>query len=110
MATNKKTPNAKAKQLAEKTPAGWAAEKARAMAGNERSAGRFARLADVLLSAETQGQRRLSFAEANKRAGLQRGERGDPAASWRLALQRTRQLVPLAWRVDAEAGALVRDE
>lgn len=90
--------------------ASWAAERARAVAGNASSATRFAKLADVLLSAELAGERRLTYAEANKRATLARGERGDPAASWRLALQRTRQLCDIgAWRVDAAAGALVRD-
>lgn len=93
------------------TQSGWAAEKARAIAGNDRSAQRFARLAQVLLDAECEGERFLSFAAANERAALARGLRGDPAASWRLALQRTRQLVGGldGWRVDAERLALVHD-
>jgi hypothetical protein len=89
----------------------WAAEKARAIAQGTagKSAFRFAKLADVLLLAELQGETRIAFAEANKRADLARGERGEPAASWRLALQRTRQLADGigAWQVDADASALV---
>lgn len=90
----------------------WAREKARAAAGKPGAAARFAKLAQVLLDAETKGEARISFADANTRAGLARGERGNPAASWRLALQRTRQLMPDtfdAWRVDADARALVRN-
>jgi hypothetical protein len=89
----------------------WAREKAKAIAeGNcGRAAFRFAKLADVLLAAEATGEKRITFAEANKRADLARGERGNPAASWRLALQRTRQLSTMVdnWHVDGESGALV---
>jgi hypothetical protein len=107
MATNKQTTVETTAEAAK----GWAAEKARAMAGNDRAAGRFARLADVLLSAELAGERVLPYAEANKRAGLNRGATGDAAASWRLALQRTRQLCDVGpWRVEAEAGRLVLDK
>ena len=90
----------------------WAREKARALAGNGNSAARFAKLAQVLIEAESKGETRIGFADANTRAGLARGERGNPAASWRLALQRTRQLMPAtldAWRVDADGRALVRN-
>lgn len=90
----------------------WAAEKARAAAGKPGAAARFAKLAQVLLEAETKGETRIAFGDANARAGLARGERGNPAASWRLALQRTRQLMPDtfdAWRVDADGRALVRN-
>lgn len=96
------------KQTTETTPSGWAAERARAAAGDERAAGRFARLAEVLLTAEVQGEQFISFALANERAGLQRGVKGDAAGSWRLALQRTRQLADIGpWRVDAGRLALV---
>lgn len=95
------------KQTSE-TKKGWAAEKARAIQGNERSAQRFARLATVLLDAQCQGETVIRFAEVNTRANLSRGGRGDPAASWRLALQRTRQLCDIGpWRVDPDRGALV---
>lgn len=92
----------------------WAREKARAIAqgGSGKAAHRFAKLADVLQTAALSGETRLSFAQANERANLRRGETGDPAASWRLALQRTRQVygadpIVAAWRVDTESGALV---
>ena len=89
----------------------WAAEKARAIAQGTagKSAHRFAKLAEVLQYAALEGETKLSFAECNKRAALARGERGEPAASWRLALQRTRQMSNGAdgWRVDAEGSALV---
>lgn len=48
---------------------------------DERAAGRFARLAEVLLTAEVQGEQFISFALANERAGLQRGVKGDAAGS-----------------------------
>ena len=92
----------------------WAREKARAIAqgGSGKAAHRFAKLADVLQVAAMAGEHKLSFAQANERANLRRGETGDPVASWRLALQRTRQVfgsdpIVSAWRVDAESGALV---
>lgn len=92
----------------------WAREKARAIAqgGAGKAAHRFAKLAEVLQAAVLSGERRLSFAQANERAALRRGETGDPAASWRLALQRTRQVfgsepAVSAWRVDADTSALV---
>lgn len=89
----------------------WAAEKARAIAQGTsgKAAHRFAKLADVLQFAALDGEHKLSFAECNKRAALARGERGKPAASWRPALQRTRQISNGAdgWRVDSDASALV---
>lgn len=92
----------------------WAREKARAIAqgGSGKAAHRFAKLADVLIAAREAGEARLSFAQANERAALRRGATGDAAASWRLALQRTRQVfgaepAVAGWRVDAESGALV---
>lgn len=92
----------------------WAREKARAIAqgGSGKSAHRFAKLADVLIAARESGEVRMSFAQANERAALRRGATGDAAASWRLALQRTRQVfgadpAVANWRVDAETGSLV---
>lgn len=92
----------------------WAREKARAIAagGTTRAAHRFAKLADVLQVAHLSGERKLSFAQANERAALRRGETGDACASWRLALQRTRQVfgaepAVAGWRVDSEAQCLV---
>ena len=92
----------------------WAREKARAIAqgGAGKAAHRFAKLADVLQTAALSGEHKLSFTQANERANLRRGETGNPAASWRLALQRTRQVfgsepTVSAWRVDADTSALV---
>lgn len=97
----------------------WAREKARLAnaieSGNGadvRSVHRFAKLRDVLVCAALDGETSLSFAEANRRADLARGRTGNPAASWRLALQRTREVFGDAaevygWRVDGDAGKLV---
>ena len=89
----------------------WANEKARAIEQGTagKSAFRFAKLADVLLAAEIDGETKITFAECNKRADLARGAKGDPATSWRLALQRTRQLCVGvdSWHVDATQSALV---
>jgi hypothetical protein len=102
MATTTKTTTTTEKQK------GWASERARALAGDPNAAKRFASLAAVLLDAEAQGERVLSFAELNKRAGLRRGERGDPVRAWASGLRKMRQLVPVGgWQVDAERGAVV---
>jgi hypothetical protein len=74
---------------------GWAREVARAHAGESSRAGlRFYKLADYLVSVAEPGKSvKVSFSQANTGAALNRGATGNPVASWRLALQRTRQLL-----------------
>jgi hypothetical protein len=93
----------------------WATERARlAVTGlggcKAGSTGRFARLADMLAIAEVQGERRITFAQANERMQAKRLTGPAGAASWRTLLQRFGQLDTgaAAWRIDAEAGAIVR--
>ena len=90
----------------------WATERAKlATIGLQgKGNGRFARMADMLAIAEVQGERSISFAQCNARMGSKRIEGPAGAASWRTLLQRFGQLDPgaAAWRIDAEAGALVR--
>lgn len=73
---------------------GWAREVARLSSGSSNNAARrFLSLALYLQSVAQPGKTvTVSFAAANAGAGLRRGETGNPAASWRLALQRTRQI------------------
>jgi hypothetical protein len=72
----------------------WAAELARVHGGSGTAAKRFTKLADYLCNdvAKPGTTARVSFAAANKACGLNRGATGDAGNSWRLAVQRTRQI------------------
>lgn len=92
----------------------WATERARLVAlgdiGGTKGAGRFARMATMLIGAETMGEARITFAQANERMGANRLTGPAGAASWRTLLQRFGQLDATAqrWAIDAETGAFVR--
>jgi hypothetical protein len=110
------TPAPTQAQAPEQTPekrAQWSAERVRLAQlglGGRSGNGRYARLADMLATAEALGEARVTFAEANARMGSHRAEGPAGAASWRTMLQRFGQVDPgaAAWRIDAEAGAIVR--
>ena len=118
MARKQTTTNTPATQApaATHTPekrAQWSAERVRLAQlglGGRSGNGRYARLADMLATAEALGEARVTFAEANARMGSHRAEGPAGAASWRTMLQRFGQVDPGAagWRIDAEAGAIVR--
>ena len=91
----------------------WAGERARLAAsgiGGRNGNGRFARLADMLAVASVEGTERITFVQANERMGAKRLTGPAGAASWRTLLQRFAQVDPegAAWRIDGEAGAIVR--
>lgn len=93
----------------------WAREMARRAEGKGGACKRFDALAIALASVADKGG--CTFAQANQLAGLNRGANGDPAASWRLAVQRMHQsyggreafaqVHGFTASVDAEGGKLV---
>lgn len=93
----------------------WAREMARRANGEGGACKRFDALAMALASVADKGG--CTFAQANQLAGLNRGTNGDPAASWRLAVQRMHQsyggreafaqVHGFTASVDAEGGKLV---
>ena len=105
--TTQQTPATQAPEP--QTPRGWAAERAR-LATTGLLTRRFAAWADMLALACIEGETSISFAEANARMNRHRKVGPEGAASWRTALQRFAQLDPegARWRIDAEAGAIVR--
>lgn len=88
----------------------WAREMARAHAGVGNAAKRCADLAEALAAvAPGKGKPavRVSFAKANELANLRRGATGNPVASWRLAVQRMRQVFGGADMLAAQYGFTV---
>lgn len=101
----------------------WARELARNAAAQGNACRRCYALALALATAIETAKTKpgatlvVSFAKANELANLQRGARGNPVASWRLAVQRMRQALGgadaiasqygFAVEVDADAGSLV---
>jgi hypothetical protein len=89
------------------TVKGWAREKAQAVAGTKAPRSQHQRIYDALYMLAQSGVTELSFDDANKATGLQRGARGDAVASWALALSKSRTIVgDHGWSVDRTAQVL----